>query len=295
MAKNLYETKDGVLVSILNAKDANKTLVISSAGFITTVKKADLQEASLELVSGGLYNENFLQVSLGGLAAKPYYLNAKEKVYPGLNRTAAVCPVDVTTVKFLRYAVGVPDEAHMNQPLPKDHTNDGKEKRFPQLVPGASTLGGNTPSSSATGGDLIPLDSGEEGTVTKLILTWNTPMELSLDQINEYFETSELLPLPDTIKMVLSNGSNITSNRSKSQATGSDETSMTKQAYYGLTPVATRVCPKCGATAILDTDRKTGLATNKCIVCKWSTVYEGSINDGTHGLAGQTKNETLEK
>jgi rubredoxin len=289
--RNLYETKEGSLVSVMNNKDANKVHVMSSSGNVSTVKQSSLKEAKIDLVPTAHYDEKFIQIVVGGVSRKPYYVTAKEKIYPGRKFSAIVTPIDAHTVQFIRYASGVPAEAWMGKDLPKDHTNDGKQERFDTVVPGAQPLGGKAPQSAgsaSTGGDLITIDD-EVGTVSKLVLEWNQPMEISIEQIDEYFETSDLLPQPDGIRMTTAEGT-VVKKRNK-QTTSSSDTTTTKTGAYGLSPMMFHSCPKCESLTILEVDRKTGLETNKCPVCGNTYVYEGSRNDGESGVAGQSKGD----
>ena len=68
--RNLYETKEGSLVSVMNNKDANKVHVMSSSGNVSTVKQSSLKEAKIDLVPTAHYDEKFIQIVVGGVSRK---------------------------------------------------------------------------------------------------------------------------------------------------------------------------------------------------------------------------------
>lgn len=286
---NVFEYQQ-VPVSVLNDK-GDAVIVINNKDEVFSVPKADLKPS--KLVTGGVYSEKFLQAVLGGLVEPPVYLNRNQKSYKGVYGSAIVEPVSITKVKL---AVGIPfDKLPAN--MRPDHTGAGKIRRYRDGLASSADnpLGPSVRRpSKITDEDVLYMGAGEEGGLIKsLTLVWNGPIDdISVEDIRTLFGEGKLLPEPDRIKIQRGEQTETYQKEAKG-------TPYIKQAYYGLTPVMSRTCPKCSGLLIMITEKEgkwedmlphgNDKVYTKCLVCGYEVLYEGSLPG--QGVAGQTDHE----
>jgi hypothetical protein len=266
---NVFEHKPtGQLVSIVNGSTP-EVKVLTANGELKTVKRGEL--VSAKLVSDGVYSERFIQAALEGVTYSPRYVNRDLKAYGNGKTTIFATPYGEDKVQ-VKYAQGIPSESAGGG---ADALNMSKRNI------------GTLPKFDAPAGPIDLMGESNEQ-VTKLVVEWHNPPDMSRDDIMDILNGIEFLGEPTIVKIVTPDG---TDTKRKNTATGSVQAShgIKKQGYYGPSPVAYRTCPDCRSIAILEQDRKTGYTYNKCTVCKWSAFYEGSALNG--GVAGQSKPE----
>ena len=288
---NVYEYQN-LPVSIISDKGA-AVIVITAKDEVLSVAKSDLRPS--KLVTGGVYSNLFIQASLGGLVTSPVWIDRNTQEYIGKNASIFVTPTSASHVKL---ADGIPFSG-LSQSMRPNHTGHGKNKRYhpngeassaanpaPKSTPNAA------PKFNLEDDGSLEIGEGEEGIVKKLTLTWSEPLEnIDVDKIKEMFESSGILPEPDRI--TLQKGK-----ETETYTKQSSSTSSVKKAYYGLTPVMSRSCPKCASMLMMVTEKqgKDNLGPQgndkvytKCVVCGYEALYEGSLPG--QGVAGQTDPE----
>jgi len=290
--KNVYD-HNGTLVSILKKADDKNCLVISDKGVTSTVNSDELKPA--KLYNQGIYHEKFFQAVLGGLLEPPKRVKASLSVYNG---KYGIAVAEITDKDFVKYAIGLPDEAFgpgadrlddlkINKDKEKDYDKDSGDDWMGEL----STLDSMDDPMGETE-ELQISDDEPLGNLSKITITWENPAaDVSISEIKNLFGEGQPLPDPDTIKV---DTGEETVTRKKSWRERLTKTAAHRKAYYGPAPVMFHTCPKCQTMLVIDTkaDRKPG-DERRVIVrcpnpkCGYESLYEGSLPG--HGASGQSK------
>lgn len=289
--KNLNTFNRGnELVAILrNAADG--AVLISSRGDIAKLAAKVAETVVLDrttIVDGGTYNEKFVQAAIGGLTELPKK-HASGEIYTGKDASVFVTATDKEGM--VKVAIGIPAEAYIH-PEAEGYKDTKRNKGTQAALPDFAGPKSEQDFNKASEDDLIPLtggnDEGEESfeNVPKLTLEFKNLKNVSVEQIQDFFEEhqDDFLSVPTVIK--IDNGKETLIKRQKGSAT--IRTTKKASDYYGLSPMMERICKKCQGLNIVDVNRKTGSATVICHSCGYKYVYEGSVGTST-GLAGQDK------
>lgn len=286
---NVYSSGSELVTILKNSGETSK--VMTSKGEVKEVKAITLEPA--KLLTSGIYNEQFMQLAVGGLTTPPVYLKKGMTLYNGQGVKAFVVPMGNGTVRF---AAGIPNEAFVIDPPNK--INDGKGADFDKLDP-TDDRQDNGPGGKNEGTDLVnEMDSldgmGNEDVpetleiagdsqlngVKQIVIKWDAPaVNGTIEDIKALFGEGQVLPEPTSI--VIETGNEKITSQKKSSSLAP-----VKKGNYGLSPTMTTSCPKCQTKLLYTYDAKTDKSGTECPNCKYKSTYEGSLPG--QGVAGQT-------
>ena len=306
--KNVYAL-GSQLVSIV--QDRSKAIKVGKA--ITTRGELiditpDAKLVPAKIYAGGVYNDEFVQIALGGLVDAPQYVK-NVLVYKGVDASAIVEPQGQGNTKVAAifaanylgndYAIEPP-----NRIGPGKHKDfdkfDNTDDRAMNGPGGANEEGGKGSDllneaeeledmgSTSEVPETLPIsDNSKLEGIKQITIKWDNPqIEGTIDDIKNLFGEGSILPNPTSI--VMDTGEEkITSKRNAANVELRNYLNKTarpakKDAYYGKTPKMESSCGKCGSR--MSYNGQTGIV--ECRVCGNKYKYEGQLPG--QGVAGQT-------